>query len=83
MRPNHSTAKEDLKMPSESFLDEILSGFGNAVDDIRTKVLEEPYFGRAVTDGQPEVNLQVPEAYEQMAPEVEAPEQSPEPEIER
>ncbi len=34
------------------FSDELWQGLGNAVDDIRTKVIEEPLYGRAVTDGQ-------------------------------
>ncbi len=34
-----------------SLLDEFLRGFGDAVADIRQKVVEEPWFGRAVTTG--------------------------------
>lgn len=32
-----------------SLLEEFLRGFGNAVADIREKVIEEPWFGRPVT----------------------------------
>jgi len=32
------------------FMDELAKGFGDAVADIRQKVVEEPWFGRAVTD---------------------------------
>jgi hypothetical protein len=32
--------------------DEFLEGFADAVTDIRQKVVEEPMYGRAVTDGQ-------------------------------
>ena len=34
-----------------SLFDEFTKGVGNAVTDIRQKVVEEPYFGRAVTEG--------------------------------
>ena len=34
------------------FSDELWQGLGNAIEDVRTKVLEEPMYGRAVTDGQ-------------------------------
>jgi hypothetical protein len=37
-------------MPRQSFFDELTQGFGNAVADIRQKVVEEPMYGRAVTD---------------------------------
>lgn len=43
-----------------SLLDEFLRGFGNAVADIREKVIEEPWYGRAVTAA-PERGLE-PEA---------------------
>jgi hypothetical protein len=38
-------------MPEErkSLLDELVSGIGNAVTDIREKVVEEAWFGKAVT----------------------------------
>lgn len=34
-----------------TFWDELLQSFENAVADIRTKVVEEPWYGRAVTAG--------------------------------
>ncbi len=34
-----------------SLLDDITRGIGSAVADLRHKVVEEPYFGRVVTDG--------------------------------
>lgn len=34
------------------FSDELWSGLGDAITDIRQKVVEEPMYGRAVTDGQ-------------------------------
>jgi len=33
-----------------NFMDELAKGFGDAVTDIRQKVVEEPWFGRAVTE---------------------------------
>ena len=33
------------------FSEELWQGLGNAIDDIRQKVVEEPMYGRAVTDG--------------------------------
>jgi hypothetical protein len=38
-------------MSKQSFSDELWQGLGNAIDDIRQKVVEEPMYGRAVTDG--------------------------------
>jgi hypothetical protein len=46
-------------MPKQTFSEELWQGLGNAVTDIRHKVVEEPMYGRTVTDG-PE-NLQWPE----------------------
>lgn len=34
------------------FSDELWQGLGNAIEDVRQKVVEEPMYGRAVTDGQ-------------------------------
>lgn len=34
-----------------SIIDDVTRGIGNAVTDVRHKVVEEPYFGRVVTDG--------------------------------
>lgn len=36
-------------MARKSLLDEIVSGFANAVEDVRHKVVEEGWFGRQVT----------------------------------
>ncbi len=33
--------------------EEFIAGFANAVTDVREKVVEEPWFGRAVTDTPP------------------------------
>ncbi len=49
-------------MPRQNLSDEFWQGLGNAITDIRQKVVEEPMYGRAVTDG-PE-RLQWPEAQE-------------------
>lgn len=35
-----------------NFSDELWNGLGDAITDIRQKVVEEPMYGRAVTDGQ-------------------------------
>jgi hypothetical protein len=49
-------------MERRSMYDDLLKGFADAVADIRQKVIEEPMYGRAVTDG-PE-GPQWPEARE-------------------
>jgi hypothetical protein len=36
-------------MAKESFSDQLWKGLGDAITDIRQKVVEEAYFGRAVT----------------------------------
>ncbi|MGA2905011.1 MAG: hypothetical protein ABSD98_14350 [Candidatus Korobacteraceae bacterium] len=46
-------------MPRQTLSEELWQGLGNAVTDIRQKVVEEPMYGRTVTDG-PE-SLQWPE----------------------
>jgi hypothetical protein len=38
----------------QSISDEFFNGIANAVDDIRQKVVEEPFFGRAVTETGPQ-----------------------------
>lgn len=64
-----------------SLSDEFFNGFANAVDDIRQKVVEEPFFGRAVTESGPSAP-RWPEAKEvEPAQEREAPE--PDIDIER
>ena len=71
-------------MANESFLDELFNGVGNAINDIREKVVEEPMWGRVVNERTPEAP-QWPEAKEQLQPEVQAPEQNREqaPDLER
>ena len=71
-------------MANESFLDELYKGLGNAITDIRQKVVEEPMYGRVVTEQEPQAR-QWPEAKEQSWQEREAPEQKKEqtPELER
>lgn len=49
-------------MPKETFSEELWQGLGDALTDIRQKVVEEPMYGRAVTDG-PE-RLEWPEPQE-------------------
>jgi hypothetical protein len=72
------------EMANESLFDELYKGLGNAISDIREKVVEEPMWGRVVNERQPEAP-QWPEAREQASPEIQAPEQSREqtPELER
>jgi hypothetical protein len=38
-------------MAQNSFSDQLWNGLADAVSDIRQKVVEEPMWGRAVTDG--------------------------------
>lgn len=59
------------------FSDEFFAGFANAVHDIRQKVVEEPFFGRAVTEKEPDMP-RWPEARE-----VEPDQERDEPEHER
>jgi len=49
-------------MARQTFSEEIWQGLGNAVTDIRQKVVEEPMYGRSVTDGPQQ--LQWPEPQE-------------------
>lgn len=42
-------------------LEELLRGIGSAVNDIREKVVEEPWFGRVVSDSASQVHIAVPE----------------------
>jgi len=37
-------------VPGQTFSEELWQGLGNAITDIRQKVVEEPMYGRAVTD---------------------------------
>ena len=45
-------------------LDDLLRGIGNAVNDIRHKVVEEGWFGRVVTEGTTHVEIAPAEAGE-------------------
>jgi hypothetical protein len=71
-------------MANDSLFDELYKGLGNAITDIRQKVVEEPMYGRAVTEQEPQA-VQWPEAREQSWQEKEAVEQKKEqaPELER
>ena len=71
-------------MAKEDFFNELYQGLGNAIADIREKVVEEPYFGRVVNERQPEAP-QWPEANEQSLSETEGVEQKKEqtPELDR
>jgi hypothetical protein len=64
-------------MAEQNFLDELYKGIGNAITDIRQKVVEEPMYGRVVTEQQPEV-VQWPQAKEQSWQDREAIEQQKE-----
>ncbi|HTV53783.1 MAG TPA: hypothetical protein VMI06_02600 [Terriglobia bacterium] len=71
-------------MANESFIDELYKGLGNAISDIREKVVEEPMYGRVVNEREAETP-QWPQAKEQVSQEVQAPEQNrePAPDLER
>jgi len=63
---------------AQSLSEQFFNGFANAVDDIRQKVVEEPAWGRAVTEKGPDPRW--PEAREvEPAQERDA----PEPDIDR
>jgi hypothetical protein len=53
-------------MKEQSVFEQLQKGIGDAIADIREKVVEEGYFGRAVTDKSQ--GLQWPEAKEQEQP---------------
>jgi hypothetical protein len=38
-------------MPKQTFSEQLWQGLGEAITDIRQKVVEEPTYGRTVTDG--------------------------------
>ena len=52
-------------MSKQSLSDQLWNGLGDAITDIRQKVIEEPMYGRAVTDA-PQ-GLEWPEGKEQGA----------------
>lgn len=41
-------------MPKETFADQLWNGLADAVADVREKCVEEPWFGRVVTERGPE-----------------------------
>lgn len=71
-------------MANQNFMDELYKGLGDAITDIRQKVVEEPMYGRAVTEREPEYP-KWPEAKEQIGPDGHAQEQDKQhtPELER
>ena len=50
-------------MKDPSFFDQLLKGVGDALVDVREKVVEEPWFGRAVTERE-SLTIEWPEAKE-------------------
>jgi hypothetical protein len=69
----------------ESFFDQLSKGFADAVTDIRLKVVEEPMYGRAVTDSEGPAP-QWPQAREPepaQSPEQERDPKAPEPDLDR
>jgi hypothetical protein len=52
-------------MADRNLFDQLSKGIADAVTDIRQKVVEEPYFGRAVTEGRDDAMPQWPQAQEQ------------------
>ena len=51
-------------MKNQSLYDQIIGGIGNAIADIREKVVEEPWFGRTVTERESSLTIEWPEARE-------------------
>jgi hypothetical protein len=51
-------------MPKQSLWDQLSKGVADAVVDIREKVVEEPWYGRALTDHHHESATQWPQARE-------------------
>jgi hypothetical protein len=66
----------------KSLLDELVSGIGNAVTDIREKVVEEAFFGKTVTESEPEQRLWQERVAETARPEPER-EREPDRDMER
>lgn len=60
-------------MKDSSFYDKLFKGLGDAVADIREKVVEEPWFGRAVIERE-SLTIQLPEAKEAQPVDCAAPE---------
>jgi hypothetical protein len=66
-------------MRKQSFYDQLTKGLGNAIADLREKVVEEPWFGRTVTERE-SLTIQWPEAKEAQSINSAEPEHSHEPE---
>jgi hypothetical protein len=66
-------------MHKQSFYESLVKGIGDAIDDVRTKAVEEPWFGRAVTERE-SVTVQWPQATEAQPINCSDREQSHEPE---
>lgn len=63
---------------AQSLSDEFFNGFANAIDDIRHQVVEQPFWGREVTDSGPAARW--PEAKE-VEPAQQREQEAPEPDI--
>jgi hypothetical protein len=73
-------------MSKKSFTDTLVDGFGDAIADIRHKVVEEPMYGRETTkDVSPYANDGLPATFEEHVKqnEVAPPEQAQEQDLER
>jgi molybdopterin synthase catalytic subunit len=66
-------------MPQDSISNQFFNGFANAVDDIRHRVVEEPFWGREVTDSGPAPRW--PEAKEVEPAQQQREQEAPEPDI--
>jgi hypothetical protein len=64
----------------DSFLDQLYNGIADAVTDIRQKVVEEPWFGRAVTEQEQAPQWPQAREAESVLPE---PDREREPDMER
>ncbi len=71
-------------MEKRGILDQFYKGLADAITDIREKVVEEPWFGRPVTERE-SLTVAWPEAKETQAIDCAAPERdhAPEPDIDR
>ena len=58
---------------SESFIDNLTAGFGDAVADIRHKVVEEPWYGRETTTDSPYAEQGLPKTFEEYVEQNESP----------
>lgn len=58
---------------SESLFDTIAAGVGDAVADIRHKVVEEPWYGRETTTDSPYAEQGLPKTFEEYIGQCESP----------